>query len=145
MNRRWWTLVAVSMATFMLLLDITVVNGALPSIQDDLGGSFADLQWVVDAYTLALAAIVLATGALADRVGRRRTFIVGLGVFSIASLAIALSPTATFLILARGVQGVGGAIMFAVSLALLAQEFPAGRERGFAMGVYGATIGVAVA
>jgi EmrB/QacA subfamily drug resistance transporter len=145
MSRKWWTLAAVSIATFMLLLDITVVNTALPSIQDDLGGSFADLQWVVDAYTLALAAVVLAAGSLADRVGRRRTFIVGLAIFSIASLAIALSPSTLFLIVARGVQGIGGAIMFALSLALIAQEFEAGRARATAMGVYGATIGVAVA
>src|SRR3954449_8447998 len=145
MNRKWWTLAAVSIATFMLLLDITVVNAALPSIHDDLGGSFADLQWVVDAYTLALAAVVLMAGSIADRIGRRRTFLVGLGVFSVASAAIALSPTTEFLIAARGVQGIGGAIMFALSLALIAQEFEAGRARATAMGVYGATIGVAVA
>jgi EmrB/QacA subfamily drug resistance transporter len=145
MNRKWWTLVAVSIATFMLLLDITVVNTALPSIQDDLGGSFADLQWVVDAYALALAALVLAAGSIADRIGRRRTFVFGLGVFSASSLAIALSPSSEFLIGARGVQGIGGAIMFALSLALIAQEFEAGRARAMAMGVYGATIGVAVA
>src|SRR3954454_10407463 len=145
MNRKWWTLAAVSIATFMLLLDITVVNAALPSIHDDLGGSFADLQWVVDAYTLALAAVVLMAGSVADRVGRKRSFVVGLGIFSIASLAIALSPSAGFLIAARGVQGIGGAIMFALSLALVAQEFKAGRERAMALGVYGATIGVAVA
>ena len=145
MTRKWWTLAAVSIATFMLLLDITVVNTALPSIQNDLGGSFADLQWVVDAYTLALAAVVLAAGSLADRVGRKRTFVVGLAIFSLASLAIALSPSTTFLIVARGVQGIGGAIMFALSLALIAQEFEAGRDRATAMGVYGASIGVAVA
>jgi EmrB/QacA subfamily drug resistance transporter len=145
MSRKWWTLAAVSIATFMLLLDITVVNTALPSIQEDLGGTFADLQWVVDAYTLALAAVVLAAGSLADRVGRRRTFVVGLAIFSVASLAIALSPSTGFLIAARGVQGIGGAIMFALSLALIAQEFEAGRARATAMGVYGATIGVAVA
>ena len=145
MSRKWWTLAAVSIATFMLLLDITVVNTALPSIQEDLGGSFADLQWVVDAYTLALAAVVLAAGSLADRLGRRRIFVIGLAVFSVASLAIALSPTTEFLIIARGVQGIGGAIMFALSLALIAQEFEAGRDRATAMGVYGATIGVAVA
>src|SRR6476469_625367 len=145
MERKWWTLIAVSTATFMLLLDITVVNVALPSIRKDLGASFTDLQWVVDAYALTLAALVLTAGSLADRLGRRRVFIVGLGIFSAASLLCALSPDATFLNLARAVQGVGGAIMFALSLALIAQEFPAGRERGMAMGMYGATIGVAVA
>ncbi len=144
-NRRWWTLGAVCVATFMLLLDITVVNTALPAIQRDLGGSFADLQWVIDAYALSLAALVLTAGSLADRLGRRRVFAFGLAVFSVASLLCALAPDPTFLNLARGLQGVGGAVMFAVSLALIAQEFPAGRERGMAMGVYGATIGVAVA
>jgi EmrB/QacA subfamily drug resistance transporter len=145
MNRKWWTLGVVSVATFMLLLDITVVNTALPAIQRDLGGSFTDLQWVIDAYTLSLAALVLTAGSLADRLGRRRVFAVGLGIFSIASLVAALSPDPTFLNVSRAVQGIGGAIMFAVSLALVAQEFPSGRERGMAMGIYGGTIGIAVA
>jgi EmrB/QacA subfamily drug resistance transporter len=145
MERKWWTLLAVSVATFMLLLDITVVNVALPSIREDLGASFTDLQWVVDAYALTLAALVLTAGSLADRLGRRRVFAWGLGLFSVASLLCALAPDPTFLNLARALQGVGGAIMFAVSLALVAQEFQAGRERGTAMGIYGATIGVAVA
>jgi EmrB/QacA subfamily drug resistance transporter len=129
----------------MLLLDITVVNTALPDIRRDLGGSFTDLQWVIDAYTLSLATLVLVAGSLADRVGRRRVFAAGLGIFTFASLLAALSPDPTFLNIARAVQGVGGAVMFALSLALVAQEFPAGRERGTAMGVYGATIGIAVA
>jgi EmrB/QacA subfamily drug resistance transporter len=145
MERKWWTLGAVCVATFMLLLDITVVNTALPAIQKDLGGGFSDLQWVIDAYALSLAALVLTAGSLADRLGRRRVFAVGLGVFSLASLLCALAPDPTFLNLARALQGVGGAIMFAVSLALVAQEFPAGPERGMAMGIYGATIGIAVA
>jgi EmrB/QacA subfamily drug resistance transporter len=145
MARKWWTLGVVSVATFMLLLDITVVNTALPAIQHDLGGSFSDLQWVIDAYALSLAALVLTAGSLADRFGRRRVFAIGLVIFSAASLVAALSPDPTFLNISRAVQGIGGAIMFAVSLALVAQEFPAGRERGMAMGIYGATIGIAVA
>jgi EmrB/QacA subfamily drug resistance transporter len=145
MERKWWTLLAVSVATFMLLLDITVVNVALPAIREDLGASFTDLQWVIDAYALTLAALVLTAGSLADRLGRRRVFAVGLAMFSLASLLCALAPDPTFLNLSRALQGVGGAVMFAVSLALVAQEFPAGRERGVAMGVYGATIGMAVA
>jgi EmrB/QacA subfamily drug resistance transporter len=145
MKRKWWTLLAVSVATFMLLLDITVVNVALPSIREDLGASFSDLQWVIDAYALTLAALVLTAGSLADRFGRRRLFAGGLAIFSLASLLCALAPDPTFLNLSRGVQGIGGAVMFAVSLALIAQEFPAGRERGTAMGIYGSTIGVAVA
>src|SRR5438067_11149 len=145
MARKWWTLIAVSVATFMLLLDITVVNVALPSIRKGLGASFTDLQWVVDAYALTLAALVLTAGSLADRLGRRRLFVAGLAIFSAASALCAVAPDPTFLNLARALQGVGGAVMFAVSLALVAQEFPAGRERGTAMGIYGATIGVAVA
>jgi EmrB/QacA subfamily drug resistance transporter len=145
MERKWWTLLAVSVATFMLLLDITVVNVALPSIRQDLGASFTDLQWVVDAYALTLAALVLPAGSLADRLGRRRLFAAGLVIFSAASLLCALAPDPTLLSLARALQGVGGAVLFAVSLALVAQEFPAGRQRGTAMGLYGATIGVAVA
>jgi EmrB/QacA subfamily drug resistance transporter len=144
-NRKWWTLGAVCVATFMLLLDITVVNTALPKIQQDLGGSFSDLQWVIDAYALSLAALVLTAGSLADRLGRRRVFVAGLVIFSAASLLCALAPDPTFLNLARGLQGIGGAIMFAVSLALVAQEFPGGPERGMAMGIYGASIGVSVA
>jgi EmrB/QacA subfamily drug resistance transporter len=145
MARRWWTLLAVSVATFMLLLDITVVNVALPSIREDLGGSFTDLQWVVDSYALTLAALVLTAGSLADRLGRRRIFAAGLAVFVVASGLCALAPSPLFLNLARAVQGVGGAAMFAVSLSLIAQEFAPGRERGTAMGLYGATIGAAVA
>ncbi len=145
MARKWWTLLAVSVGTFMLLLDITVVNTALPSIEKDLSASFTDVQWVIDAYTLSLAAVVLTAGSLADRLGRRMIFAIGLGIFSAASLAAGLAPDATFLNISRAIQGIGGAAMFAVSLALVAQEFAPGRDRATAMGVYGATIGVAVA
>ena len=145
MHRKWWTLFAVSVATFMLLLDITVVNTALPAIQHDLDASFTDLQWVIDAYTLSLAALVLTAGVLADRLGRRRVFAAGLFIFTGASLLAGFAGDPTFLNITRAVQGIGGAIMFAVSLALVAQEFAPGRDRGVAMGVYGATIGVAVA
>jgi EmrB/QacA subfamily drug resistance transporter len=144
MERKWWTLLVVCVATFMLLLDITVVNTALPDIQEDLNSSFTDLQWVVDAYALTLAAFTLSAGSLADRLGRRRVFVTGLAIFTLASLACALAPSATALNIARAVQGVGGAVMFAVSLALIAQEFH-GREMGTATGLYGATIGGAVA
>src|SRR4029450_3510261 len=142
MRRKWWTLLAVSVATFMLLLDITVVNVALPSIREDLGASFSDLQWVIDAYALTLAALVLTAGSLADRFGRRRLFAGGLAIFSLASLLCALAPDPTFLNLSRAVQGIGGAVMFAVSLALIAQEVPAGRERAPALGICGPTTGV---
>ncbi|MEA2361916.1 MAG: hypothetical protein QOD71_1061 [Thermoleophilaceae bacterium] len=144
MARKWWTLIVVCAATFMLLLDITVVNVALPSIRDDLGASFTDLQWVVDAYALTLAAFVLTSGSLADRLGRRRVFVVGLVIFTIASALCAVSGTPLMLNLCRALQGVGGAIMFAISLALLGQEFR-GEERAKATAIYGATIGVAIA
>ena len=145
MDRKWWTLITVSVATFMLLLDITVVNTALPAIEEDLNASFTDLQWVIDAYTLSLAALVLTAGSLADRLGRRRVFGVGVGIFTVASLAAGLATDPTMLNIDRAIQGIGGAIMFAVSLALIAQEFAAGRERAMAMATYGATIGIAVA
>lgn len=130
---------AVCVSTFMLLLDITVVNVALPDIERSLGASFSELQWVVDAYSLMLAALLLTAGSLADLLGRRRLFVVGLALFSLASLLCGLAPSATLLNLARGLQGVGGAAMFATGLALLAQDFH-GRERGTAIGVWGATI-----
>jgi len=143
-QNKWWTLTAVCVATFMLLIDITIVNVALPDIRNALGSSFSDLQWVVDAYALTLAAFLLTWGATSDRVGRRLIFVVGLGIFVCASLACALSTSPLFLNLARGVQGIGAAGMFATSLALLASAFH-GKERGTAFGIWGATIGAAVA
>ena len=113
MERKWWTLIAVSIAIFMLLLDITVVNVALPDIQRSLHSSFQDLQWVVDAYSLTLAAFLLTAGSLADRLGRRRVFTAGLVVFTASSVVCGLSSSPLMLNLARGVQGVGGAMMFA--------------------------------
>ncbi|HVC70958.1 MAG TPA: MFS transporter [Acidimicrobiales bacterium] len=144
LDRKWWTLIAVCTATFMLLLDITVVNVALPDIQRSLHASFSDLQWVVDAYSLTLAAFLLTAGVVGDMVGRRGVFAVGLGVFTVSSLLCGLSTSSLVLNLARGAQGVGGAIMFATSLALIAAAFQ-GRERGTAFGIYGAVIGAAVA
>jgi EmrB/QacA subfamily drug resistance transporter len=144
MDRKWWTLIAVCTGTFMLLLDITVVNVALPDIQRSLHSSFADLQWVVDAYALTLAAFLLTAGVLGDMFGRRRVFATGVTVFSVSSLLCGLSTSAIELNLSRAAQGVGGAIMFATSLALIAQAF-AGRERGTAFGIYGAVVGGAVA
>ncbi|MGE5282323.1 MAG: MFS transporter [Chloroflexota bacterium] len=144
MERKWWTLVLISIATFMLLLDITVVNVALPDIQRDLGASLASLQWVVDAYSLTLAAFLLTAGSLGDRLGRRRVFSLGFGVFTFASFLCGIAGDPTLLNLARGLQGVGGAAMFATSLALIGQEFH-GKDRATAFGVWGATIGGAVA
>jgi EmrB/QacA subfamily drug resistance transporter len=143
-QHKWWTLTAVCVATFMLLIDITIVNVALPDIAKSLGSTFSDLQWVIDAYALGLAALLLTWGATSDRLGRRFIFVVGLAIFSAASLCCALSTGPLMLNLARAVQGVGGAAMFATSLALLASAFH-GRERGTAVGIWGATIGAAVA
>src|SRR3954465_5765463 len=143
-SRKWWTLGAVAIGVFMLLLDITVVNVALPAIQKDLGASFSDLQWVVDAYALTLAALLLVSGSFADLIGRRKVFVLGLILFSAASAACGLSQSPLMLILARGVQGIGGAMLFATSLSLIAQAFQ-GPDRGTAFGIWGATIGAAVA
>src|SRR6266496_3363613 len=118
MDRKWWTLIVVCVATFMLLLDITIVNVALPSIQRSLHADFHDLQWVVDAYALTLAALLLTAGSLADLVGRKKVFIAGLALFSVASLLCGLANRPLVLNLARGLQGIGGAMMFATSLAL---------------------------
>src|SRR5438105_15009021 len=128
----------------MLLLDITVVNVALPDIQRSLHANFRDLQWVVNAYALTLAAFLLTAGALADLFGRRRIFVTGLVVFTLSSAACGLSTTPLVLNLARAVQGTGGAMMFATSLALIAEAFH-GKERGIAFGVFGGVIGAAVA
>jgi EmrB/QacA subfamily drug resistance transporter len=141
---KWWTLITVCVATFMLLIDITIVNVALPDIAKDLGSSFTDLQWVVDAYALSLASLLLTAGSLADLVGRRRVFVIGLSLFTLSSLLCGLASSPSFLTWARALQGIGGAAMFATSLALLAQAY-AGRDRGTAFGVWGATIGAAVA
>jgi EmrB/QacA subfamily drug resistance transporter len=144
LERKWWTLIAVCTATFMLLLDITVVNVALPDIQRSLHASFSDLQWVIDAYSLTLAAFLLTAGVVGDMFGRREVFAIGLGIFSASSLVCGLATSSLMLNLARAVQGVGGAVMFATSLALIAAAF-SGRERGTAFGIYGAVIGGAVA
>jgi EmrB/QacA subfamily drug resistance transporter len=143
-DRKWWPLAIVVLAIFMLLVDITIVNVALPDIARSLDASFTDLQWVIDAYALALATFVLNAGATADLLGRRKVFLGGLVIFTGASITCGLATTPLFLIAARSVQGVGGAIMFATSLALLAESY-SGRDRGVAFGVWGATAGAAVA
>src|SRR5215208_4359363 len=144
MERKWWTLIAVCVATFMLLIDVTIVNVALPDIQRDLDASFSSLQWVIDAYALTLASFLLVAGSVGDRIGRRRVFTFGFALFTLASFACGLSHDPTVLNFARGVQGLGAAAMFATALALIAQEFE-GRERANAIGIWGATVGGAVA
>lgn len=139
------TLAVVCVTTAMLMLDIAVVNTALPSIAVDLDAGLGALQWVVDAYTLALATVVLSAGSWGDRRGRRHVFVVGLVLFTLASVACAAAPTILTLDLARAVQGLGGAMLFACSLALLADVFAPGKERAGALAAYGATIGGAFA
>ena len=141
---KWGTLVAVAISTFMLLLDITVVNVALPDIQSDLGASFNELRWVIDAYALGLGATMLSFGSLADWLGRRRVFQIGLVLFSVSSLACGLAWDPVVLDVLRGVQGFGGAAMFATSLALIAAAYE-GRDRSTALAVWGATTSAAVA
>jgi EmrB/QacA subfamily drug resistance transporter len=143
-NRRG-TLAVVCLATAMLMLDIAVVNTALPKIASSLDAGVSGLQWVVDAYTLALAAVVLTAGSIADRFGRRRIFAGGLVLFTGASLWCAVVGSIGMLDAARAVQGLGGAVLFATSLALLADAFPDPRERAGALAVYGATIGASFA
>src|SRR3954453_8436286 len=144
MERKWWTLLAVCVATFMLLIDVTIVNVALPDIQADLNAGFSSLQWLIDAYALTLASFLLVAGSIGDRIGRRRVFTFGFALFTLASFGCGLSSDPTMLNFARGVQGMGAAAMFATALALIAQEFE-GRERANAIGIWGATVGGAVA
>jgi EmrB/QacA subfamily drug resistance transporter len=136
-----WTLTVVCAATAMLMLDIAVVNTALSAIAADLDTGLSGLQWVVDAYTLPLAATVLTAGALADRFGRRRLFGVGLGIFTATSLLCAAAQSITMLNVSRAAQGIGAAVMFAVSLAVLSNAFPRMDQRIKALAAYGATMG----
>ncbi|NLG54740.1 MAG: MFS transporter, partial [Rhodococcus sp.] len=139
-----WTLAVVALATFMIMLDLTVVNVALSDIQRSFDSSFTALQWILDGYALGLAAVLLASGSLADRIGRRVVFQWGMVIFTLSSLACGLAPTDEVLIGARIVQGLGGAVLFAVGPALLGHEFR-GAARGKAFGVFGAVVGLAIA
>jgi Major Facilitator Superfamily len=143
-DKKWWTLVAVCAGMFMLLLDVTIVIVAQPAIQAGLHASFSDVQWTLDAYALTLAALLLTSGSLADRYGRKLLFGIGLTVFTLGSLLCGVAVTPLMLILSRSGQGIGGAMMFATSLALLGNSFR-GRERGVAFGVWGAVVGIATA
>jgi MFS family permease len=135
--RKWLPLMTVCLGTFMLLIDVTIVNVALPDMVGDLDASFGALQWVIDGYALALAALVLGAGSIADLVGHRRAYIAGLVIFAIASLMCGLAPNPGVLIIARTVQGIGAAAMFATTFALLNSAY-AGRDRGSAYGIWGA-------
>jgi EmrB/QacA subfamily drug resistance transporter len=144
MDKKWWTLVAVCAGMFMLLLDVTIVIVAQPSIQAGLHADFSDVQWTLDAYALTLASLLLTSGVLADRYGRKLLFTIGLIIFTLGSLLCGVAVNPLMLILSRSGQGIGGAMMFATSLALLGNSFR-GRERGVAFGVWGAVVGIATA
>jgi EmrB/QacA subfamily drug resistance transporter len=139
---KWSPLAAVCLGAFMLLVDITIITVALPDMARELGASFTGLQWVLDAYALALAALVLGAGSLADHIGRRKVYLAGLVAFAVASLACGLAPDAPVLIAARAVQGIGGAAMLATTMALINVTYH-GRDRAVALGVWGAIIGIA--
>ncbi|MGO4457131.1 MFS transporter [Streptomyces sp. M-16] len=142
--RKWLPLTAVCLGAFMLLVDVTIVTVALPDMAEDMNTGFAGLQWVMDVYALALAALLLGAGSLADRMGRRRVYLGGLAVFAAASLACGLATGPGALIAFRAVQGLGGAAMFATTMALLSSAYQ-GRDRGIAFGVWGAVNGAAAA
>ncbi|MFD3807355.1 MFS transporter [Streptomyces sp. NPDC058619] len=142
--RKWLPLTAVCLGAFMLLVDVTIVTVALPDMSADMDTGFAGLQWVMDVYALALAALLLGAGSLADRIGRRRVYLGGLGLFAAASLACGLATGPAELIAFRTLQGIGGAAMFATTMALLSGAYQ-GRDRGVAFGVWGAVNGAAAA
>ncbi|MCL2090726.1 MAG: MFS transporter [Micrococcales bacterium] len=134
----------MSVSTFLLMLDLTVVNVAIPDIQRDLAAPFSAMQWTLDAYALGLAALVLASGSIADRFGKRRVFAIGLVAFTLASLACGLAPSASILIASRAFQGLAAAVLFAIGPALIGDAYP-GRGKGMAFGVFGAVSGMAIA
>lgn len=140
-NRRWWTLMAVGLAQLMVVLDSTVVNIALPAAQADLGFSDGDRQWVVTAYSLAFASLLLLGGRLSDLIGRKRTFVIGLIGFAIASALGGAAPNFELLIAARALQGVFGALLAPTALAVLTTTFTVPKERARAFGVFGAIAG----
>jgi EmrB/QacA subfamily drug resistance transporter len=143
-RRKWWTLAAVSFGLFMIMLDNTVVNVALPSIQRDLGAGLSQLQWIVTGYALSFAALMLIGGKLADAYGRRRIFVLGIIVFTLASLWCGLADSGEMLIAARIVQGVGAALMNPATLSIIAATFPP-KERGMAIGIWAGVSALALA
>jgi EmrB/QacA subfamily drug resistance transporter len=143
-NRRWWTLGAVAFGLFMIMLDNTVVNVALPSIQRDLGVGLSELQWIVTGYALTFAAFMLTGGKLADHYGRRLIFVVGLAVFTLASLACGLAESGEVLIAARVVQGAGAALMNPATLSIISATFPP-EQRGTAIGIWAGVSALALA
>jgi EmrB/QacA subfamily drug resistance transporter len=143
-NKKWWTLAAVAFGLFMIMLDNTIVNVALPSIERSLHMSISSLEWIVTAYALTFAALLITGGKLGDLYGRRKMFIAGLAVFTLASLACGLAPSAGFLIGARAVQGVGAALMNPATLSIITATFPP-KERGQAIGIWAGVSALALA
>jgi EmrB/QacA subfamily drug resistance transporter len=143
-DKKWWTLIAVCAGIFMLLLDVTIVIVAQPAIQTGLHAGLSDVQWTLDAYALTLASLMLTSGVLADRYGRKLLFSIGLTIFTLGSLLCGLAVNPLMLIVSRSGQGVGGAMMFATSLALLGHSFR-GPDRGVAFGIWGAVVGISTA
>jgi EmrB/QacA subfamily drug resistance transporter len=143
-NRKWWTLGVLSLALFMIMLDNTIVNVALPTIQRDLGAKLSQLEWIVTGYALTFAALMLTGGKLADLLGRRRVLVAGLALFAGSSLACALAPSAGFLIAARIVQGAGAAMMNPATLSIVTATFPP-HQRGAAIGIWAGVAAMALA
>jgi EmrB/QacA subfamily drug resistance transporter len=143
-NRRWWTLAAMCFALFMIMLDNTVVNVALPSIQRDLGASLSSLEWTVNAYTLTFAVLLVTGGRLGDILGRRKMFLFGVVVFAASSAAIGLAPNQTMLVAGRAIQGVGAAFMMPATLSIITVTFPPA-ERGRAIGTWAGVSALALA
>jgi EmrB/QacA subfamily drug resistance transporter len=143
-NRRWWTLGAMSFALFMVMLDNTAVNVALPSIQEDFGASLSALEWTVNAYTLTFAVLLVTGGRLGDIFGRRRMFLFGVVVFALASATIGFAPSEGWLVASRAVQGVGAAFMMPGTLSIISNAFPP-EERGKAIGTWAGVSAIALA
>src|SRR4051812_912419 len=144
-NRRFGILAICSMSLFIVGLDITIVNVALPSIGQDLGAGISGLQWTVDAFTVVLASLLLFSGSAADRLGRRRTFMTGLAVFSVASLLCSLAPSVDLLVAGRVLQAVGASMLTPVAMSIVTNVFTDPRERAQAVGIWGAVFGVSMA
>ncbi|MFI6045825.1 MFS transporter [Nocardia sp. NPDC051321] len=142
--RKWLPLLTVCLGTFMLLIDVTIVNVALPDMRNDLDASFSSLQWVVDGYALAMAALMLGAGSIADLAGHRRTYLAGLVLFAVSSLICGIAPNPTVLIAARVLQGIGATTMACTTFALLNNSYT-GRDQGTAYGVWGAVAGASSA
>jgi EmrB/QacA subfamily drug resistance transporter len=143
-NKKWWTLMAVAFGLFMIMLDNTVVNVALPSIARDLKIGISELEWIVTGYALVFAALLITGGKLADMFGRRKIFVIGLAIFSLSSLACGLAPSASFLIGARCAQGIGAALMNPATLSIITATFPA-KQRGQAIGIWAGVSALALA